>query len=122
MVKINSKKPRKQRKFRREAPLHQRQKMVKAHLSKELREKYKRRSLGIRKGDQVKVMRGEFKNITGEVIKVDLKRYKVYVSDINIKKADGTEVPRALDPSNLMITSISMEDKERREILERKLK
>ncbi len=118
---IKSKKPGKQRKYKLKAPLHRRQKMMKSHLSKDLQKKYNRRNLGVRKGDQVKVMRGELKNHSGEVMRVDLKKYKIYVDGVNIKKADGTEVPRALDPSNVMITSLFLEDKERRDVLERKL-
>jgi large subunit ribosomal protein L24 len=116
-----SKKPRKQRKFRLEAPFHKRHKMIAAHLSKELREKYKRRSLPVRKGDKVKIMRGSFKGTSGEVTEVNLKTYKIYVDGINIKKASGEDVPKALDPSNVMITSLFLEDKERRDVLDRKV-
>ncbi|HDN82956.1 MAG TPA: 50S ribosomal protein L24 [Candidatus Altiarchaeales archaeon] len=117
-----SSQPRKQRKFRYEAPLHKRRKMIVSRLSKELQEKYKRRNVPVRKGDIVKVMRGDFKGMSGEVIKVDLKKYKIYVDGITLKKADGTEVPRALDASNVMITELNLKDKLRLEMLERKLR
>jgi len=105
-----------------EAPLHRRQKMIGSTLSRELRKKYNRRSLPVRKGDTVKIMRGEFKGVSGEVTRVSLKSYKIYVDGVTIKKADGTDVEKALDPSNVMITDLFMEDKERREVLERKIK
>lgn len=91
-------------------------------LSKELREKYHRRSLPVRKGDNVQIMRGGLKGTSGEVMRVNLKNYKIYVDGVTLKKADGTDVERALDPSNVMITDLYMEDKERREMLERKIK
>jgi len=116
-----SKKPGKQRKWRYNAPLHRRQKMVASPLSRELREKYKRRTLSPRKGDKVRVMRGDFKGNTGEVTRVSLKTYKIYIDGITIKKADGTDVERAMDPSNVMITDLFMDDKERRDVLERNL-
>lgn len=116
-----SKLQRKKRKFLREAPLHKRRKMISATLSKELREKYKRRNLPVRKGDKVKVMRGEHKGKVGEVMRVDTKKYKIYIDGITIKKASGEEVPRPIHPSNVMITSLYMEDSKRRAILERKL-
>jgi len=122
MERPKSKKPRKQRKWRFKAPLHIRQKMVCSPLSKELRKKYNRRNLPVRKGDTVKVITGEFKGISGKVTEVNLKTYKIYVDGINIKKADGTEVHRAIDPSNVMITDLFIEDEERRSVLERKLK
>ena len=45
---------RKQRKYIYNAPIHVRRKLMSAHLSKELREKYKRRSFPIKKRRQSK--------------------------------------------------------------------
>ena len=122
MKQPSSQKPRKQRKWRQNAPLHRRRKMVASTLSRELREKYNRRSLPVRKGDKVKIIRGEFKESGGEITRLDPKNYKIYIEGINIKKSDGTDVERAIDPSNVMITDLYMEDKKRREILERKIR
>ncbi len=119
MKRPKSKKPRKQRKFLREAPLHIRRKMISAHLSKELREKYKRRSLPLRKGDEVKVMRGEFKGTIGKIVKIDTKNYKVYVDTLKKKRTVGTEYLVPISPSNLMITKLNLDDKYRMKILER---
>lgn len=115
-----SKQPRKQRKYRYNAPLHIRQKFVRAHLSKDLRKKYKKRSIAVRKGDTVKIMRGQFKNKTGKVELVSLKKTFVFVSGINLTKKDGTKVKCQLHPSNLMITELITDDKMRAAILERK--
>ena len=65
--------PRKQRKFIYKAPLHIRHKLMSVTLSEELREQYGRRSLPVKSGDTVKVMRGDFKDHEGKVEKVDLK-------------------------------------------------
>ena len=116
-----SKKPRKQRKYRYNAPLHIKQKFVHAHLSKELRKKYGRRNIGLRKGDKVKVMRGQFKKHSGKVDIVDLKKSKVYVTGIEIGKKDGTKTTYPIDPSNLMITELNIDDKMREKILKRKM-
>ena len=64
---IGSKQPRKQRKYRHNAPLHIKSKMMGSHLSKELRKKYGTRSVRIRKGDEVKIMIGKFKGKTGKI-------------------------------------------------------
>ncbi|MBI2135071.1 50S ribosomal protein L24 [Candidatus Woesearchaeota archaeon] len=112
--------PRKQRKYRHNAPLHVRQKFVRAHLSKELRKKYSKRSIGLRKGDNVKVMRGQFRNRQGKVEEVDLKKTLVYISGIEISKKDGTKARRPLHPSNLLVTELNMEDKMRNKTMERK--
>ncbi|MEM5790611.1 MAG: 50S ribosomal protein L24 [Candidatus Aenigmatarchaeota archaeon] len=117
---IKSKKPRKQRKFLYKAPLHLRRKMISAHLSKELREKYKRRSLSLRRGDEVEVMRGEFKKRKGKILRIDTKKYKVYIEGIMRKKTDGTERIVPFHPSNLKIINLNLEDKRRVKILERR--
>jgi large subunit ribosomal protein L24 len=119
MKRPKSKKARKQRKFLYNAPLHIRRKMISAHLSKELREKYKRRSFPLRKGDEVKVMRGEFKGTIGKIVRVDTKKYKVYVDTVKKKRSVGTEYLVPVSPSNLMITKLNLEDKYRLKMLER---
>jgi len=119
MKRPKSKKPRKQRKFLYEAPLHLRRKMIAAHLSKELREKYKRRSIPLRKGDEVLIMRGEFKGTVGKVVKIDTKKYKVYVDSAKKKRSVGTEYLVPISPSNLMIQKLNLDDKYRMKILER---
>jgi len=119
MKRPKSKKPRKQRKFLYKAPLHLRRKMISAHLSKELREKYKRRSLPLRKGDEVKVMRGEFKGTIGKVVEIDTKKYKVYVDTVKKKRSVGTEYLVPISPSNLMIVKLNLDDKYRLKMLER---
>lgn len=122
MKRPKSKKPRKQRKFLYKAPLHLRRKMLSAHLSKELREKYKRRSLPVRKGDEVEIMRGEFKGKRGKITKVDLKNYKVYIEGITRKKTTGELVQVPIHPSNLKLINLNLEDEKRKKILERKVK
>ena len=65
----------KQRNYRHNAPLHIKQKFVHAHLSKELRQKYQKRNVGLRKSDKVKIMRGQFKGKIGAVERIDLKKW-----------------------------------------------
>ncbi|MBI2654672.1 50S ribosomal protein L24 [Candidatus Woesearchaeota archaeon] len=115
-----SSKPRKQRKYMLKAPLHVKQKFVHSHLSKELRKKYKKRSTGLRKGDKVKIMRGQFRKQEGKIEMVNLRRAKVFVSGVEITKKDGTKKSIALHPSNLMIIELNLDDKFRQEILEKK--
>jgi len=110
----SSLRPSKQRKYRAKAPLHIRHKMLSSHLSKELRQKYKRRSFPVRKGDKVKVMRGQFYGVIGEVEKVDMKKMKVFVKGAEFKAKAGA-APRKypIDASKLMIISVNIDDKKR---------
>jgi large subunit ribosomal protein L24 len=94
--------------------------MLSAHLSKELRLQYKRRSFPLRVGDEVRVAVGEHAGKTGKVTKVDLSSLKVYIG-IKRKKVSGQEVEIPFDPSNLIITKLNLEDKKRERAL-RKLK
>lgn len=113
-------KPRKQRKWRITAPTHKRRKIVSSTLSKSLRSRHNRRSIPVRKGDVVKVLRGDYAGVTGEVVRVDARKYKVYVEGVTLKKSDGTDIEEAVDPSNLQITELMVDDIMRRKVLERK--
>ena len=108
-----SKQPSKQRNKTDRAPLHERHSQVKANLSPDLREEYDTRSVRVVTGDTVEVMRGDFAGDEGEVTGVDLKETVVYVEDVTIEAADGEEVQRPLDASNLRITDLDLSDDER---------
>jgi large subunit ribosomal protein L24 len=117
----SSKQPRKQRKYRVNAPLHIKRKLVSAHLSEELRKQHKKRSFPIRKGDKVKVLRGAFKGTIGEIDRVSYKKTKVYVKGVEKKKKDGTSQTKIpLDASNVIILSLNLSDKRRQSALQRK--
>lgn len=118
----SSKQVRKQRKYRYNAPLHVKQKFVHVHLSKELKKKYGKRRLGLKKGDKVKIVRGQFRKHTGSVERVDLKKIGVYVSGIEITKKDGSKTTYPIHPSNLIVTELNLDDKVRQKIIERKQK
>ena len=118
---MSSRLPRKQRFGLYAAPLHARHKHLAAPLSFELRKKHGFRSLPVRKGDRVKVFRGDFIGLEGDVIEIDTKHYRIKVAGASVAKADGTEVPRPISPSNVMILKLKP-DKERDKVLERRSK
>jgi large subunit ribosomal protein L24 len=113
-----SKRPGKQRKYRHNAPLHITQKFLSAHLSKELRKKYGKRSLTVVKGDRVKVVRGQFKGRENKVESTDHKKTLVYVAGLERTKKDGSKSLCPVHPSNLIITELNLADKMRKEKLE----
>ena len=118
MARISSIQPRKQRKFRYNAPLHIRGAFLHAPLAADLREKYGKRSFRVVTGDTVKVLRGEFAGTEGVVDKVDVKNSKVIVHGVSIKKANGEDAPRPIDPSKVMITKLNTKDSIRMSRLE----
>ncbi|MBI2673347.1 50S ribosomal protein L24 [Candidatus Woesearchaeota archaeon] len=116
----SSKKPNKQRKYRLNAPLHIKHKFLSAGLSKDLRKKYGKRSLPVRKGDKVKIMIGQFKKHVGKVSRINLKKSKVYIEGAEMVKKDGGKVLYPIYASNTEILDLNLDDKERRKMLERK--
>jgi len=106
-------KPRKQRSYLRNAPLHIKSTFLGSHLSKDLRQKLKTRSLRVRKGDKVKVMRGQHKGKTGTVDRVDVKRMKIFITGVDFTKKDGSKAFYPVHPSKLMIQELEGTDKRR---------
>ncbi len=111
--------PRKQRKYKYNAPLHVQKNMMHVHLASPLREKYGLRRIQARKGDKVRVVRGQFKKKEGAVERVNIKRQKVFVSGIGFIKKDGTKSAAPINPSNLLILEADLSDKKRSKIIER---
>lgn len=112
--------PRKQRKYRHHAPLHLRQKFMHCHLSAELRKKYSRRNIQLKKGDKVKVLRGQFRRKEGKVERINLKKSQVFLTNLERIKKDGTKLLVPFNPSNLLILELDLEDKKRKQKLETK--
>ncbi|MFH1056439.1 MAG: 50S ribosomal protein L24, partial [Candidatus Micrarchaeota archaeon] len=102
----SSSKPRKKRLALYNAPLHERQKLVAAHLSRELRKQLKKRSLPVRKGDRVFLLKGRFKKKQGLVARVDLENSEVFVEGIVLKTQRGKEKLAPMRASNLVLLEL----------------
>jgi len=109
----SSKQPRKQRKFKANAPLHIKHKFLSVNLSKELRKKHSKRNIPVRKGDEVLVMRGSFKKKKAKVATIELKRTRVALENVQRTKKDGTKVNVWFTPSALQVQTLSLDDKKR---------
>ena len=105
--------PRKQRKARYDAPAHARGKFLTAPVSKDIREKVGKKSLPVRKGDKVSVVRGDYEGIEGEVLGVDYSSYKLNVEEVTSAKPDGTNAFIPVDPSNVVIIDADLKDDRR---------
>merc|ERR1712146_449255 len=92
-------------------------------LSKDLRTKYNCRSVPVRKGDTVKILRGcpkyGGKGTDGKVMTVYRKRWCIYVEKVVRDKRSGNQVQVPIDPSNCEITQLKL-DKSRKTLLARK--
>lgn len=117
-----SKRPGKQRKYVYQADLHLKSKFLSVHLAKELIKKYNKRSITVRTGDKVKILRGQYKGRENKVEKVDHKNVKVFVTGIERAKKDGSKSQIPIQASNLQITELNLSDKKRKQRLEGKNK
>ena len=116
---ISSTQPRKQRKYRYNAPLHIKHKFLSANLSKSLREKYGKRSLPLRKGDEVLVMRGNSRKKKAKISSINLKRLRVTLEGIQRTKKEGSKVNVYFNPSSLQIQTLNLDDGKRIASLEK---
>ena len=78
-----------QRKYALGAPSSVKRKLMSCHLTKTLRDQYKIRSLPIKRGDEVKILKGKSKNKSGKVVQVYRKRYFIYVYKVQREKQNS---------------------------------
>lgn len=117
--KASSKSPRKQRRRIYKSPLHVRKNMLKCRLDEFLQEEYGIRSMVIRKGDLVRIMRGQFRDTEGKVTVVDYRAIRVHLENATVTRADGKEANIPVHPSNLMLVKLELDD-DRKKLLEKK--
>ncbi len=93
------------------ASKHLLSKQLGSHLAKDLKEKHSCSSMRVVEGDSVKVLRGEFKGIEGKVTKVSTEKRGIAIEGIKREKLKGGNVDIYIHPSNVVITSLNLEDK-----------
>jgi len=97
-------------------------KQICAALSKDLRKKYPRRSARIMIDDTVKVIRGEYKGLTGKVAKISTESNSIAIEGNKKEKLKGEKIDVYIHSTNMVITSLNTDDKWRLKILEKKSK
>ena len=89
-------------------------------LSKDLHKKYGKRSVRVIEGDSVTILRGEFKGVDGKVAKVSKSKSSVAIEGVKKEKTKGDKFDVYIHTSNLVVTSLSTDDKWRIARLENK--
>ena len=97
-------------------------KQISAPISKDLRKKYSRRSVRIMADDTVKVIRGEYKGISGKVTKVSTQNNSIAIEGNKKEKLKGEKIDVYIHSTNVIITGLNTDDKWRLKILEKKPK
>lgn len=117
MAGTRSSQPRRQRKALYTATTFERRRRMAVPLSRELRTRYGRRSLPVRKGDTVRVLSGSYLGREERVAKVDRRGYAVTLDNVTGKAADAKLKPLAIRPAHLVLTRLNLSDPWRRRVL-----
>ena len=97
-----------------------RSKQLGSPLSKDLQKKYGKRSARITLGDTVKVVRGEYRGVDGKVSKIETSGSSIAVEGIKKEKSQGEKFDIFIPTSNVVITSLNLDDHWRKTKLEGK--
>lgn len=114
---FSSRQPRRQRRALFTADNFERRHRMTLPLSRELRARYGRRNLPVRKGDTVRVLSGSYVGREERVAKIDRRGYSVTLDNVTMKKADAKLKPLPIRPSHLLLTKLNLSDPWRRRIL-----
>jgi large subunit ribosomal protein L24 len=82
-----------------------------ASLSTELRGTQGRRSYQVRKGDTVKIIRGDFAGVEGKVTEVDRGSRRLFVEGVTREKTSGSSSNVSVHCSKVVITKLNLDDK-----------
>jgi large subunit ribosomal protein L24 len=91
---------------------------LKSSLSSDLQKQYGRKNSRIVKGDTVKIIRGEYKGVEGKVERVNTNKGRLSIEGVQREKIKGGNVKVLIHPSNVMISSLNLDDKFRKDKLE----
>ena len=123
---VKSRKPGKQRKAQANAPLHVKRKRVRARLQLDTPDERLAglRSVTIRVGDTVRVVRGDFAHggkrvggkrnadpLSGKVLSVDSKTGRLSIEGATATKSDNREEAVPVHASNVVVTKLDETDK-----------
>ncbi len=90
-------------------------KLLAAPLSEELQTAQGRRSYPVRKGDTVKIVRGDYAGVEGKVNDIDARGQRLFVEGVTREMTSGTSTNVSVHSSKVMITKLNLDDKWRSE-------
>ena len=117
MTTTRSSSPRRQRRALYNATTFERRRRMTVPLSRDLRKRFGRRSVPVRKGDTVRVLSGSFVGREERVAKVNRRDYSVTLDNVTLKTAEEKLKPLALRTSHLVLTRLNLADAWRRRTL-----
>ncbi len=112
--------PSKQRLRLYNAPAHIRHKLMSAHLAPDLVKSQGVKSLPVRKGDTVRIVRGDHEGFEGKISTVDLRNYRIFLEGLTREKVDGTVIFVSIHPSKVLVKNLNLDDRWRKSTIQRK--
>ena len=93
---------------------------VSSNLSDNLKKQYNKRSVNVIKGDTVKILRGEYKGVEGKVEKINALNGRLSIEGVQREKIKGGQVKVQIHSSNVVISSLKLDDEYRKNKIENK--
>ncbi len=114
---VRSIQPRRQRKAMFTAHIFERRRRMAVPLSRELRQRYGRRSVVVRKGDTVRILTGSYIGREERVARVNRRSYSVTLDNITGKTGEAKLKPLPIRTGHLLLTRLNLSDPWRRRVL-----
>jgi len=108
-----SKKPNKSRKAFYTMPKHKAVKAIASHLDKKFKAELGKRSISVRKGDTVRILRGTNKGKEGKITSVETTKGRIFVEKVMLVKSNGKEKQVPIQPSNVLVIDLDRTDRKR---------
>jgi large subunit ribosomal protein L24 len=86
-------------------------KQISSPLSKELQKKYTKKSIRVVEGDNIKIVRGEFKGVDGKIAKISVQKSSVAIEGVKKEKTKGDKFDVYIHSSNVIVTGLNSNDK-----------
>ena len=94
-----------------QATFQTRSKQLGSALSKDLQKKYGKKSARVIEGDSIKILRGEFKGVSGKITKRSTEKTSVTIEGVKKEKTKGDKFDVYIHTSNLVVTALNSSDK-----------
>ena len=104
-TKISSKRRTNRKKFY-EADSNKKRIFMSSKLEKNLKKVYDRKTIPLRKGDEVKITRGNHRGKVGNIVQISRKGIFLYISTVTFKKMKGDEAYSPIHPSNVEVLKL----------------
>lgn len=108
---------RRQRKALYEASTQERRRRMTVPLSHELRARFHRRAIPVRKGDTVRILGGSYIGREERVAKVNRRSFSVTLDNVTSKTGESKQTPLPIRTGHLVIVRLNLADPERRRVL-----